>query len=363
MVAETAVEDFKLCLQSFDLTEERKQEQQNLLDKIVEIKPDGANAESDKIIGLLGTVTDSLMRLTANVTRESRGEVLRYKEDLASTKVELANANSMLVKNNITRSSSVGKELMGKIVNMGKFKESSFREWRQMFMTILHCMDKEFHDDIVELEATGKEVFSLWMYPEVKGGEEQPHLPEATDKKLQLIMVSCIHEKETKSLSGFEDHLYPGTEAWKYFMVQSYISTYHLDRLTREKFNKTVRSRNVAEFVKFCEEIEAQIIALKQAGFPDPAAKYDELFTTAAIQALPKGGDGEWMASKIRMEGFKWNWKIMRNKMRESLEISEEVGASSLYVQKGNPSRLDYGRFRPRVNRLHDTENTGGPTR
>ena len=53
-----------------------------------------------------------------------------------------------------------------------------------------------------------------------------------------------------------------------------------------------MRSRNVAEFGKFCEEIEAQIIALKQAGFPDPAAKYDELFTTAAIHALPKGGDG-----------------------------------------------------------------------
>ena len=65
------------------------------------------------------------------------------------------------------------------------------------------------------------------------------------------------------------------------------------------------------------------------------------------------------MASKIRMEGFKWNWKQMKNKMRESLEISDEMGSATLYVQKGNPSKLDYGRFRPRLNRLYDTENVG----
>ena len=75
-----------------------------------------------------------------------------------------------------------------------------------------------------------------------------------------------------------------------------------------------MRSRSIAEFVKFCEEIEAQIIALKQAGCPDPAGKYDELFTNAALQALPKGGDGDWMASNIRMEGFKWNWKQMKTR-------------------------------------------------
>ena len=132
-------------------------------------------------------------------------------------------------------------------------------------MTILHCMDKELYDEIIKLENTGKESFSMWTYPEVEEGEVQPHLPEAMDKRLQLIMVSSIHERETKSLSGFEDKPYPGTEAWKYFMVQSYTSLFHLDRLTRDKFNKTVRSRSIAEFVKFCEEIEAQIIALKQA--------------------------------------------------------------------------------------------------
>ena len=136
MVAETTVEDFKLCLQSFDLTEERKNEQQKLLDKIVEIKPDGTNVESDRIIGLLGTVTESLMRLTVNVTQESRGEVLKCRLDLANTKEELANANSMLVKkNNITGSSSVGKELLARIVSIGKFKESNFREWRQIHIS------------------------------------------------------------------------------------------------------------------------------------------------------------------------------------------------------------------------------------
>ena len=142
MVAEKAVEDFKLCLQSFDLTEEKKNEQQKLFDKIVEIKPDGTSVESDRIIGLLGTITEPLMMLTVSVTKESRGEVLKCKEDLANTKEELANANSMLVKSNITGSSSVGKELLAGIVSIGKFKESNFREWRQLFMTILHCMDK-----------------------------------------------------------------------------------------------------------------------------------------------------------------------------------------------------------------------------
>ena len=98
MVAETTVEDFKLCLQSFDFTEEKKNEQQKLFDNIVEINPDGTSDESDKTIRLLGTVTESLMRLTVNVTQESRGEVLKCRLDLANTKEELANANSMLVK-------------------------------------------------------------------------------------------------------------------------------------------------------------------------------------------------------------------------------------------------------------------------
>ena len=96
---------------------------------------------------------------------------------------------------------------------------------------------------------------------------------------------------------------YPATEACKYFMIQTHTSRYHAERITKEKFNQSVRARNPAEFVKFCEDIEAQIMALKQAGISDPAKEFDTLFTRAATLALPKGGDGDWMTSKIRLEG------------------------------------------------------------
>ena len=44
-------------------------------------------------------------------------------------------------------------------------------------------------------------------------------------------------------------------------------------------------------------------MALKQAGISDPLKEFGTLFTRAAILALPKGGDGDWMTSKIRLEG------------------------------------------------------------
>ena len=159
-------------------------------------------------------------------------------------------------------------------------------------MTTLYCMDKELHDEISTLEKTGKEVKSMWVYPEAEEGQEQQHLTEALDKKLQLRLLNGIHDKETKSLSGFmEEYKYPATEAWKYFMIQTHTSRFHVESLTRERFNQPVKAKNPAEFVKFCEEIEAQIMALKQAGIQDPAVKYDDLFTRAALHALPKGGE------------------------------------------------------------------------
>ena len=115
---------------------------------------------------------------------------------------------------------SIGKELLSRIVGMGKFTESNWREWRHTLMTSLHCMDKDLYDEIIKLEKTGKEENSLWVYPQPKEGEEAPHLPEAMDKKLELIMINAISDRETKSLSSFmEEHEYPATEAWKYFMI------------------------------------------------------------------------------------------------------------------------------------------------
>ena len=199
----------------------------------------------------------------------------------------------------------------------------------------------------------------MWAYPEATEEEEEPHLSEAMDKKLQLIMINAISDRETKSLSSFmEEHKYPATEAWKYFMIETHTSRYHAERITKEKFNQPVRTKNPAEFVKFCDEIEAQIIALKQAGVRDPLTEYDAFFTRAALHALPKGGEGEWMTSKIRLEGNDWNWKEMKRRMKESLELTEELRPASLYVPKGNPTRVSYGKFKPRLNRLRETDNT-----
>ena len=56
-------------------------------------------------------------------------------------------------------------------------------------------------------------------------------------------------------------------------------------------------------------------MALKQAGISDPSKEFDTLFTRAALLALPKGGEGEWMTSKIRLELYEWNWKEMKRRM------------------------------------------------
>ena len=84
MVAETAVEDFKLCLRSFKFSEEKMAEQQNLLDKIAAIKPDGASPEAARLIGLLDTITESLLKLTVSVTQVSREKLLKCEEEVAN---------------------------------------------------------------------------------------------------------------------------------------------------------------------------------------------------------------------------------------------------------------------------------------
>ena len=85
---------------------------------------------------------------------------------------------------------------------------------------------------------------------------------------------------------------------------------------------------------------------------------YDDLFTRAALHALPTSGEGLWVTSKIVMEGKDWNWKEMKKRMKEAQELNLEQTPKGLYVPKGNPTRLDYGRFRPsRVNRLGDADN------
>ena len=48
----------------------------------------------------------------------------------------------------------------------------------------------------------------------------------------------------------------------------------------------------------------------------------------------------------------------MKRRMKESMELTEELGSTSLYVPKGNPTRLDYGRFKSRVSRLHEADST-----
>ena len=72
MVAETAVEDFKVYLQSFKFSEEKMAEQQSLLNKILAIKPAAASPEAAQLIGLLDTITESLLKLTVSVTQASR---------------------------------------------------------------------------------------------------------------------------------------------------------------------------------------------------------------------------------------------------------------------------------------------------
>ena len=221
-------------------------------------------------------------------------------------------------------------------------------------------MDKDLYDEIIKMESTGKEVKSMLVYPEGPIDGVEPHLPEKADKKLQLILVSSISDKEMKSLSSFMGESFPASEAWKYFMRQTHTSKYHAERLTKEKFSQPSRTRNTAEFIKFCEEIEGQIIALKQVGIEDPMKDFNELFNRAAIQALPRGGEGDWMAQQIRLEGKDWGWKDMKKKMRESMEISEEIGSTSLFVPRGNTTKLEYQKFKPMVNTITDADNGEG---
>ena len=104
-------------------------------------------------------------------------------------------------------------------------------------------------------------------------------------------------------------------------------------------FANIVRAKNPGGFIEFCEEIEAQIIALKQAGVADPMVEYEDLFTRSALRALPKGGEGDYIQTKIRLEGEDWSWKEMERMMNEPLELSEEHGPTGMYVPKGKSNK------------------------
>ena len=62
-------------------------------------------------------------------------------------------------------------------------------------MTSLYCMDRDLYGEIIALERTGKEIKSMWVYPEVAIGEGQPHLSGAVAKKLQLIMINAVSDR------------------------------------------------------------------------------------------------------------------------------------------------------------------------
>ena len=150
MVAEKAVQEFKVCLQPLKLEDERMKEQEGVLDKILEVK--SAN-NIDELLALLETITESLMTLTINVTNTSREKLVKCEE-------EVANANSIIVRGGIgapgTSQLSIGKELLSRVIGIGKFKESNFREWRHTLMISLHCMDNEIYDETIKFERTGK---------------------------------------------------------------------------------------------------------------------------------------------------------------------------------------------------------------
>ena len=91
-------------------------QQQALLDKIVAIKSEeGDNEQSVRLVKLLGTLTESLLRLTINVTDASREKLRKCEEEVAS-------ANSFIVKEGMGASwLSIGKALVSRVVGIGKF--------------------------------------------------------------------------------------------------------------------------------------------------------------------------------------------------------------------------------------------------
>ena len=104
MVAETAVGDFKSCLTSFKLSDEKMAEQRATLVKTLAVKADeGASQETVKLYELLDTITEPLLKLTASVTNASREKLLKCEE-------EVANANPFIVRWGIGGSQlSIGK--------------------------------------------------------------------------------------------------------------------------------------------------------------------------------------------------------------------------------------------------------------
>ena len=92
MVAETAVEEFKACVKSYKLSDEKMSQQQAILENIVAIKSEeGDNEQSVRLVKLFDTLTESLLKLTISVTDVSRDKLLKCEEEVAS-------ANSFIVK-------------------------------------------------------------------------------------------------------------------------------------------------------------------------------------------------------------------------------------------------------------------------
>ena len=92
MVAERAVKKFKECLKSFELDQEKVNEQNYLLDKIAEVKSEeGDGADTVRLIDLMGIIVESLIGLTIIVTDAGQERLQKCRE-------EVANANSIIVK-------------------------------------------------------------------------------------------------------------------------------------------------------------------------------------------------------------------------------------------------------------------------
>ena len=75
MVAETAVDEFRLCLKTLKLGDVEMDQQKLLLETILGVKEDQAEPESAKAIQLLEKFTDALMRLTINITRSHEAKM------------------------------------------------------------------------------------------------------------------------------------------------------------------------------------------------------------------------------------------------------------------------------------------------
>ena len=194
---------------------------------ILEIKAEETLPESVNVVRFLEKLTNPLMTLIVNITQLQETERKESELQLLKCKDEITAANAMIVKGVTDKEKApllVGKHFLNRIAGIGKITESKFREWRNLLLVSARCMDQSIYDAIQDLDKRGKEVKSLWVYEKDEGEDEEPHFPEEIDKKIHLILVNGISDRETKSLSNFmgPEHKYPGSEAWKWLMKQTH---------------------------------------------------------------------------------------------------------------------------------------------